>query len=787
MQMKAAFNVVVRPLSALSFVVAMLGVLAVASASAAAEGDANQSHCSPETESSPGFRSYLPDCRAYEMATPMFKDGTQLQLKAIAEDGSSALVETLGTFAALRNNTSLAGGYYELSRSPSGWTTEAIDPPSSLLPVQAWVAASPELTSTLWLGRTTSEPIAAENLYVLEQPGGTPVEIGSLIPPDARTGPPSGEFDVFLWSSYASYADASDDLSHVLFRLTEGKAHGISWPGDESTGLSSLYAYSGVGQARPELVGINDDGHQISTCATWLGSDGSRDIYNALSADGATVFFTTERRGECPGSSGPEVSELYARVDGRETVPISEPSAVQCAACITPGTVAEGRGGAEFTGASQDGSKVFFLTSQELLPGAVGMNLYEYDFDAPVGSQVSLVSSGASPAEVQGVVRVSEDGSRVYFVAHGRLGEGPRGGQHGPCLAELAPGELLEEEKAEAEEAKSEVVTTGARCRPVVGRDNLYVAEAGHVSFIATLSNGDRSDWGTNDSRPVQTTRDGRFLIFLSTEHLTAGDTASVGQLFEYDAVTGELVRVSRGREGYIPEAKLSTDRNEPRISIQSFSKTTTPTEANKLAVSEDGATVVFTDEGALTVEAEKAATANVESAYEYHSSVASGGSISAGSVYLLSGESTVPGGGVDGMDASAQDVLFETAASLVPQDTDTGYDIYDARVEGGFPAPDPPAGCVASACETPLVVAPVVGPGGSESVSGMTPAVASVPVVGVGRPGVAVLTRKERLARALKACTRVRRKRRRVACESAALRRYGRRAKAKKTSRESK
>jgi hypothetical protein len=644
--------------------------------------------------------------------------------------------------------------------------------PSSLLPVQSLVAASPELTSTLWLGRSASEPIAAENLYLLEHPGGTPVKIGSLIPPEATTGPPSGEFDVFLYGSYATYADASDNLSHVLFRLTRGREFGISWPGDESAtdSQSSLYEYSGVGQARPELVGVNDGGEQISTCDTFLGSHEAEDVYNALSANGATVFFTAEK-GECGPASGPEVSELYARVDGRETVSISEPSAVQCAACITPATVAEGRDGAEFAGASEDGSKVFFLTSQELLPGAVGMNLYEYNFAAPAGSQVTLVSSGSSSAEVQGVARVSEDGSRVYFVAHGRLGEGPRGGKDGPCLAELTPSELAEEVKAEVAEAKSEAVTAGAKCRPVAGGDNLYVADAGHAAFIATLFSSDSSDWGASDDRPVQATRDGRFLIFRSAADLTSGDTSIVGQLFEYDAVTGELVRVSREREGYSPEPGLSASENQPRIEIQSFSAVTTPTAASNVAVSEDGATVVFTDEGALTAEAEKAAAAKVESAYEYHSSVARGGSISAGRVYLISGESIAPAGGVDGMDASGQDVFFATAESLVPQDVDTEKDIYDARVEGGFAAPDPPAGCVATACESPLVVAPVMAAGGSESVSAGAPA---APVSVVVKQKTVAQVRAEKLAKALKVCRRDVAKKKRVVCEASARKRYG-------------
>ena len=101
MQMKAAFNVVVRPLSALSFVVAMLGVLAVASASALAAGDANEAAC--PNEASSGFRAYLPDCRAYELVSPVFKDGTFLESSAgsdvVSGDGSHMIDTSLGAFA----------------------------------------------------------------------------------------------------------------------------------------------------------------------------------------------------------------------------------------------------------------------------------------------------------------------------------------------------------------------------------------------------------------------------------------------------------------------------------------------------------------------------------------------------------------------------------------------------------------------------------------------------------------------------------------------------------------
>jgi hypothetical protein len=655
---------------------------------ALAAGDVNQPACSPETESSPGFRTYLPDCRAYEMVTPTFKNGSELQLSAISENGSDVLGHSLSGFAGIENNSnSLDGGVYELSRSSSGWTVSPISPSSFSFPAQEWLAASPDLTSTLWLARAPFESAGAENIYIREADG-TMREIGPLLPPAAVAGPASGDFQAFEHNGNVQVRDASAALSHVLYDIHSPLRHGLSWPSDGTIGQFSLYEYSGTGASRPELVGVSDGstivagenegkplpaGHLISACSTYLGSAESADLYNAVSEDGATVFFTAAKGCTEEGltGEGPEVNELYARLDQQETVPISEPTTGAFGGCSNCKDT--GRRQAEFAGASRDGSKVFFLTEQELLPGAVGMNLYEYDFDAPAGGHVIQASVGSAAADVLGVVRVSEDGSHAYFVATGKLTGGAN--------------------------------RDGAE--PVQGQPNLYMFErdaiypAGHVAFIATLSPSDEEDWLASDGRQAQATPDGRFLVFQSRADLTVNDTSSVAQVFEYDAATGELVCISREEPGYSPpEARLSANENSSAIPFQGYFNRTLPTAASThLAVSEDGATVMFDSTGALTVQAEEAAAAGVRSVYEYRSSVADGGSISAGEVYLISDGTNVletPEPPAKGLDASGQDVFFAAGDSLLPTDTDTQFDTYDAHINGGFPGPDSPAGCEA-------------------------------------------------------------------------------------------
>ena len=128
-----------------------------------------------------------------------------------------------------------------------------------------------------------------------------------------------------------------------------------------------------------------------------------------------------------------------------------------------------------FEGASEDGRRVFFLSEQPLVDGAPaeGMKLYDERLEGTQPSSVKVaeiedVSNEGLPAvnpEVQGVVRISEDGERVYFVAKGKL---------------TGSDEVAGREPESAE--------------PVAGADNLYVYEpesagagAHHTVFVATL------------------------------------------------------------------------------------------------------------------------------------------------------------------------------------------------------------------------------------------------------------------------------------------------------------
>jgi hypothetical protein len=676
------------------------------------------------------------------------------------------MISSPGTFGGAEGN--IFGADYLLTRTSTGWLTGSVTPPAAQFPAFQFMAVDPAIDSTLWALRGPSESIYAETLY-LRDGAGVFHEIGSMVPPSATGGPPAGVFPAF--SGRYRFAGASSDLSHVLFtteHLSGSVQPGALWPGDTTAEFASgdrgtsLYEYVGTGSSRPSLVGVSDgssvvngqvlpQGQLLSSCSIILGSEGRADVYNAVSSDGGVVYFTARGHSnpECQNPAAPAVSELYARVGGFETVPISEPTARQCEQCNTTE-----RAPAAFRGASQDGSKVFFMTEQELLPGATGPNLYEYDFGRSAAQKVLRVSSGSAAPEVQGVARVSQDGSHVYFVAKGALttGRNGRGGE------------------------------------PTAGGENLYLFErdaafpGGHLVFIATLLGRDEetgeprdeADWNSEggDRRPVQATPDGRFLVFQSVADLTPGDTSKQPQVFEFDAATEQLVRVSVGQQGY-PAGAESADANASQIITQDYSGTLgfSPAMANSsLALSEDGHAVVFESVGALVPEAVDVAAAGIESFYEYRSV----GSISDGAVHLVSdGKNQTSPPASAYTDESGTDVFFQSVDQLLPQDGDTQFDLYDARSGGGFPAPAPLPACLAEACQGPASAIPGLALPASAGTPGEPASSVSSPTPVAPTPKVQAVTRAQKLASALRACPR-HRGRRRSSCVRRAKNRYG-------------
>lgn len=675
----------------------------------------------------------------------------------------------LGVFSEAERNT--AGGIgvdlpsspeYEFVRGGGGWTTTPVAAPSAAQFLSGGMQgedASPDLGRTLWKLRTPSQPEGEGDLYRREGDG-TFVHMGPLQP--ASVAP--------LFGNEGTYLGASHDLAHVLVGKKPGQG---PWPGDTTSGVEnwrSLYEYGGTNEPEPLLVGIKNEGRLasnteaqlISRCTTRLGSGSGGNglggsAYNAISASGAIVYFTATA---CSGE--PAVNELYARIDEAHTVAISEP-ALPAGECTGSCATAEHREGS-FVGASEDGSKVFFTSEQPLFNGDKDStnDLYGAEVSATGVKRLVMVSEGethasagendATPgkgAGVLGVARIAEDGSHIYFAATGVLTQASNG-QGG---------------KAEA------------------GADNLYVFDMNtqRTAFVAKLApkneegrSEDEGIWQQADNgRPAVATPDGRFLVFVSHADLL-GEATTGSQLYEYDASSGSLRRISLGQHS-------SAEAFAPKILSPSYdgeSDLVTGAQSH-LTMSDDGTYVFFESPDSLTLDAPDDQAAGclsvqepgtcggevyTQNVYEYHE-----GRVSLiASVRPTSFEPVLTG-----TTHSGSDVFFTTAESLVAQDTDTQRDIYDARIDGGFSAPAQQVGCSGGGCHGPLSAAPqFIPPGSTMSLGGGD----------LTQPVVRQLSAAQRLVRTLKACRAKRGGHQRRVCEAKARRRFKAEAKAKST-----
>jgi hypothetical protein len=136
---------------------------------------------------------------------------------------------------------------------------------------------------------------------------------------------------------------------------------------------------------------------------------------------------------------------------------------------------------------------------------------------------------------------------------------------------------------------------------------------------------------------------------------------------------------------------------------------------------------------------------------------------------------STVSSVELIGADTTGENVFFATADPLVPTDTDTELDIYDARVRGGFPTPTPSAECEADACRSAPQEPPALGSLGSLTFTGPGNPLFQPPKLPPRvKPRTPAQIRAEELARALRACHKLHNRKKRAACERTARKRYG-------------
>jgi WD40-like Beta Propeller Repeat len=724
----------------------------------------------------------LPDNRAFEMVTPPDKGGAPVE--ALPHEGGLILAAEAGNALAYVVDGAL-GEEVEGNRSPewqqvlatrgqSAWSSQDIVTPNSRAKGST-AGSAPEyqffssdlsnaLVEPVEFGSTPEPPLAPgvtqTTMYLRDNASGAYLPLIT----EANTAPGT------QFGSHVHFVSATPDLSHVVVTSE------VALTGAESS--HGLYEWAG-GQLH--FVSLRPNGKPASTPE--LGYFG-RGLAHSISNDGSRIVWTnTEDLGTLGG-------HLYMRdTVKRETLQLD----------AAQGVAEPEQGSAQFQTASSDGSKVFFTDRQRLTAdstaepgqGTGKPDLYECQITEVAGKpacdlkDLTVDHNEGQHANVRTFIfGASEDGTKVYLVA---------------------PGVLETNENGNGETAQA-------------GGNNLYalhqVGSQWTTRFIATLSGEDSPEWegGTVADTAYLTARvspDGRYLAFMSSAPITGYDNVDASaeangardeEVFLYDSETASLRCVSCDPSGARPSGVL--DKNESgeglgllvdrrRVWLGHWIAGNIPgwtvqTIASALFqsryLSNDGR-LYFNSPDSL-VAAAKTAKENV---YEYEpSGVGSCQSATGGCVSLISGGSSNRESAFIEATPDGSNVFFVTEAQLLPQDTDTAFDIYDARECSNLsPCLTPPAeeeaGCAtAEAChpaEPPQQI-PATAP--STTTTSGSGNVVSPPPSGKqesrGKKTTKPLTRAQRLQRALKRCLKhhSHSKKKRKACVRKARKRYG-------------
>jgi len=484
-----------------------------------------------------GGGSTLADGRAWEMVSPVDKNGGDVSAPGSLSGGGVLQAAVQGGAVTYGSSASFAGGQgappasqYLASRASGGWSTQNLTQPifsgtydaeDQGVPYQLF---SPDLARALLLNGDhcrgggegcavanpplagTDAPAGYQNYYLREGSGFAAL-LGSANAGFLALEPE--DFDVFL-------AGASSDLRHVVLSTCAAlTANAVEAPLGEGCdpAKQNLYRHSpGAGLTLVNLLQAQSAG----TPGASLAAQGA-----AVSADGSRVYFSLE-------------GDLYVR-SGAQTKQVDE----------------EAGGGGSFETASADGAVAFFSkeghlwryltatdTATDITPsGAVagvlgasssGSAVYFQDATALKrwsGGSTTSVAPGPEAAAATtwppttGAARVSEDGAKLLFVSEQPL--------TGYDNTDLNTGEA--DSEVFLYDSAGAGTLTCASCNPTMGRP------VGDATIPGSAPNG-TAPGSTDAYKPRALSANGRRVYFNSSDALALADTNNATDAYQWEA-----------------------------------------------------------------------------------------------------------------------------------------------------------------------------------------------------------------------------------------------------------
>ena len=623
----------------------------------------------------------LPDGRSYEMVSPVDKNGGDVLIESArtraATSGNALDFGSLTGFGDV-HGTAISTDYIA-ERGPGGWVTHGITPEQEPLS-SLFVFAGPgdaayegEFSDDLSHGVVRANAFPAgdlnvatvQNLFVRDDLLSAGPGSFSLLSRAAAPIPPIVPGSGSAVEYRPGFAGASANFGHVIFEsnlnLTQ-QATDAGLP-EALYDNEKLYEWD---HGTVRLVGIlpqSEGGGVLPLAVAGRAAVNVAPSYTTgtISDDGSRIFFTV------PAIVGAPEGQIYMRQNASETVHLNVSERQNPDPPLDDAT---------FWGATPDGLQVFFTTSAALTNAAPYGGLYRYDVNAPAGEHLTLLSVDQDPADgtsnrIRGVIGTSQDGSWVYFVSTDSrlLPDAPVSDPSTPTIYLWHAGTLRYVAK-------------------------LYIQAPGEINRNTGLTS-----WQFY-SQTGRVTPDGEHLMFLTAEGAQApphdhGDCTATSidsitpcrEVYIYSADAnggqGQLACASCDPAG----APGSADAGVAFRANASAARTTSHLNH---PLSADGRWVFFGTAQPLVAGDRNSVT----DVYRYEVatgdlSLISSGGADAGNAYFLDAS------------PSGRDVFFAARERLVGWDADASYDIYDARVGGGFPEPPPvlPA-CDGDACQ---------------------------------------------------------------------------------------
>lgn len=612
------------------------------------------------------------------------------------------------------------------------------------------------------------------------------------------------------------FLDATPDLNHVVFTsetpLTTGGGEGGLYEWSANSPQHALALVSVLPKAAPSEP---ETPATSPSLGSYPNTDGNPTLSrNAISSDGSRIDFTSAFvRAEAGHEEANERAYLFMREPAKsESVQINK---------VEPGVSEPGeaeRANEEidqvrFQTASTDGSKVFFTDTEPLTHDSAlhpteethPADLYEWNVETRKPTDMTVDQNVGERADVLGVIPgASEDGSYVYFVANGVLAPGA---SRGDCA-----------------ESPQLAAQSGAACNLYVSTPSTSHPGTRETRLIARLSEQDAADWGLpRETRVVGdggnttylTSRvspgDGEWLAFMSDQRLTGYDNedavskAPDEEVYLYNAKLGSLVCASCNPSGERPHGVFDTEKageglgllvDRPEVwrerwiagSIPGWTSLAKWRATYQSRYLSSSGRLFFDSADTLVPQDQN----HKEDVYEYEPGGVGNCASAGGCVSLISSGAKTDEHESAFLDASASgnDVFFLTSEKLVAGDTDTAFDVYDARICGTSESapclpvkPPPPPTCSGEQCRPPTSPQPSFAGSATATFSGP----GNVPATGVLNdktnvaPKPKVVTRAQKLSKALKSCRgRFKHgKKQRQACEKQARKKYGQAKKA--------